>query len=1320
MKFKGIYFLMIFIVLCSLSVVSADDLNETCPIQIDDSPGNFEDENLLEISEDESNVTAADEVIAGDELISDSGDEEELSSPDLTEAKNSKSPLYAIVDFGSNTIKLEIYKVTKSGKLKSVIEDSRTSVTAIYCENNTLTQKGIDELIDILDDFEDIMDLVDVKTKYVFATASLRKISNGDEVIAYVKEQFGFDINILSGEREANLSFNSVRNSELTEDDGIVIDLGGGSCEVIDFINKTPVSMESMPIGSFSCYEEYVSAMFPNETEIANIQNRVLEELGKLQISNATQRYDLFGIGGSIRAIKKVLIYLDYIGSDTTCIPISMLDTLLDEFRENTRENFEKILNVNSDRVNTFVPGVIITKTIMEYFNITNLHICKNCVREGIMMEILENESRENSPDNGTFDALQAKISNAESGSTIYLHNNYTYDDTFTSEGIVIDRPITIEGNGFTIDGAGKSRIFNISTISRVFLNNIRFVNGHAEDGGAILISNCLSDSCITDCLFENNTADYKGGAICCEDYFNGNNIANSNFTNNIADEGGAISIKGSIYQSKLRNLNFQNNQADYGGAIYLTGILEEVTLDNINFTNNTAKTVAGAIFMRNQMTSSIFNRIAFINNTAVKRDGGALSTSGKLIENRFMNILFENNTAGFNGGAWQFVEIADGNTFENINFTQNRAKHYGGAVYTTLIFINNIFRNLNSTNNSAELGGGVFYFYSDCAYSQFTDCNFINNTAKNGSAMYFNGFGGYNEMTNQNVINNTAGECGVFYYHKNDDETLSNNRYVDNTIGKSGVVYVEVEGNITIEDCQFIDNTAGNITDLCFDGEVYGNVINSIFKGKNSIYLGSGSNIHFENNMELEACPEGHFILNDGKVYLENNSLCNVIYNRGQIGTKTSIIVLDNQTIHATYTPVNVSAYCIDDNGNYIVSDNITFDINGEKLTLDMGYNSIVSFNYDLTEKGTFIINATLSSSLEDCSYLVGVIKNGKENVTLNVSGIEITPDEYGEIPVTLSANATGFIVFKLNDKTYSIEIRNATALFIAPKLDSGNYTVNVTYTGDDDYLATSQIINIYVKTVVLDAYDMTRGFNSGYDYQIKLMDDKGNGISNKLVKFTIGQNEYYAMTNGDGIARLNVGLDVGTYKVSVATPITNQSVTKTLKIIKRIQNTKNMKVYYNSNKKYTAKIIGDDGKSETASKGVTVYINSKKYTYKTDRNGMISVKLGKNMKPGTYTIKIVYKGFSQTNKVVVKHAISSKKTVKVKKSAKNVTLKVKLKGNNKKKTIKFKIKGKTYKAKTNKKGIAKLTLKKTKFKKGKNTVKISYLKDSLNLLVV
>ncbi len=90
------------------------------------------------------------------------------------------------------------------------------------------------------------MDLANVKTKYVFATASLRKIDNCTEVIATVKNKVGLDIHLLSGEQEAKASFNSVKDTELTTDDGIVIDLGGGSCEVINFINKTVITSESM------------------------------------------------------------------------------------------------------------------------------------------------------------------------------------------------------------------------------------------------------------------------------------------------------------------------------------------------------------------------------------------------------------------------------------------------------------------------------------------------------------------------------------------------------------------------------------------------------------------------------------------------------------------------------------------------------------------------------------------------------------------------------------------------------------------------------------------------------------------------------------------------------------------------------------------------------------------------------------------------------------------------------------------------------------------------------------------------------------------
>ncbi len=69
---------------------------------------------------------------------------------DSASAPQSESPLYGIVDLGSNTMELHIYHIKNNGKPKSLFSLSEKSVTAVYVENNNLTAKGIDKMISIL------------------------------------------------------------------------------------------------------------------------------------------------------------------------------------------------------------------------------------------------------------------------------------------------------------------------------------------------------------------------------------------------------------------------------------------------------------------------------------------------------------------------------------------------------------------------------------------------------------------------------------------------------------------------------------------------------------------------------------------------------------------------------------------------------------------------------------------------------------------------------------------------------------------------------------------------------------------------------------------------------------------------------------------------------------------------------------------------------------------------------------------------------------------------------------------------------------------
>ena len=137
------------------------------------------------------------------------------------------------------------------------------------------------------------------------------------------------------------------------------------------------------------------------------------------------------------------------------------------------------------------------------------------------------------SADKGTFMDLQNKINRAKEGSTINLENNYAFDDTIDSDCIAINKPIAINGNGFTIDGKNVGKVFDIdSDAKHVVLKDITFINTFTEGyGGAV--STFEADLTVSGCTFINSsTYMFAGGAI----YVNGNLIVRDcNFVNCIS-----------------------------------------------------------------------------------------------------------------------------------------------------------------------------------------------------------------------------------------------------------------------------------------------------------------------------------------------------------------------------------------------------------------------------------------------------------------------------------------------------------------------------------------------------------------------------------------------------------------------------------------------------------------------------------------------------------------------------------------------------------------------------------------------------------------
>ncbi|BDZ71001.1 phosphatase [Methanobacterium petrolearium] len=216
----------------------------------------------------------------------------------------------------------------------------------------------------------------------------LRVIKNRAQVIQIIQDNVNIEVDVLSGEEEGAMSFyGSV--STLKKDNGILIDVGGGSVEIVLFKNKKIIKSCSIGVGSLKMYNEYVSLLIPTEKECKLIKNVVYSELDKINFETDEKIPFMCGVGGNIRAMGKILVDLKLIKSKKGLIDIKLIKKLKMEFKPEKKDTYTEILQVKPSRIHTFVPALIIVESISSYFGCEKLQISKYTVREGYLYEKL-------------------------------------------------------------------------------------------------------------------------------------------------------------------------------------------------------------------------------------------------------------------------------------------------------------------------------------------------------------------------------------------------------------------------------------------------------------------------------------------------------------------------------------------------------------------------------------------------------------------------------------------------------------------------------------------------------------------------------------------------------------------------------------------------------------------------------------------------------------------------------------------------------------------------------------------------------------------
>lgn len=298
--------------------------------------------------------------------------------------------IYAIMDIGSNTVRLSVYKQVKDKAVHLFSEKEQASLRN-YVKKGNLTDKGIDRLIATLRRFNSIIsNFDDIDSVHPFATATIRDVANRSEILKRVKDELGLEIEILSGEDEARLSFIGASKS-VDVSEGILTDIGGGSSEVVIIDQGKVIKSTSLSIGSLSAFNEYVTGLFTNKKEKKAIDNAVKLLLAENKMYREKQS-NLSAVGGSARASLK--FYNEYynLSNYNSTMDAKKFNKMVKEILEmDDRDILDRILEIKPDRVHTLIPGMVILNRLAKYFYVNEINISQTGVREGyVYSKLLE------------------------------------------------------------------------------------------------------------------------------------------------------------------------------------------------------------------------------------------------------------------------------------------------------------------------------------------------------------------------------------------------------------------------------------------------------------------------------------------------------------------------------------------------------------------------------------------------------------------------------------------------------------------------------------------------------------------------------------------------------------------------------------------------------------------------------------------------------------------------------------------------------------------------------------------------------------------
>ncbi len=301
----------------------------------------------------------------------------------------------AVIDCGTNTFNLLIVEFDSQKKYSKVF-NSRIAVKLGQGSINKgfIGEEPFKRGVDAMKILNQEIFKYNVSKILAFATSAIRDADNGKQFIEEVKRQTNIDVEIINGDREAELIYLGSKEAvELKDTVSMIMDIGGGSNEFILANNKGLLWKQSFPIGAARMLEKFSPSDPITLKEIADIKEHMKTQLAPLmEAAKEFMPMELIGSSGAFDSIVEIIhgeLNGEPIVESKTCYDINMNDYLHVSklIKNSTLEERRKIKGLVAMRFDMIVISCLMIDVIIKAFNIPQMRVSTYSLKEGALID---------------------------------------------------------------------------------------------------------------------------------------------------------------------------------------------------------------------------------------------------------------------------------------------------------------------------------------------------------------------------------------------------------------------------------------------------------------------------------------------------------------------------------------------------------------------------------------------------------------------------------------------------------------------------------------------------------------------------------------------------------------------------------------------------------------------------------------------------------------------------------------------------------------------------------------------------------------------